>query len=113
MQALIVDTEVVELRPDDEVYTVVSGWYWVPVPERLEGEIDTLDWYYDRDTDSFKKKPPFVCAPIEHRLGNYPTNGEQFAALWDDIDAGLFGEAAKTGRFYLDVKEVKDKYPLE
>ena len=29
MQALIVDTEVVELRPDDEVYTVVSGWYWV------------------------------------------------------------------------------------
>tara|TARA_B100002019_G_scaffold288891_1_gene303422 strand:- start:842 stop:1177 length:336 start_codon:yes stop_codon:yes gene_type:complete len=31
--------------------------------------------------------------------------------LWDDIDAGKFGEAAKTGKFYTDVKTIKEKYP--
>ena len=31
--------------------------------------------------------------------------------LWDDIDAGKFGEAAKTGKFYTDVKAIKEKYP--
>ena len=31
--------------------------------------------------------------------------------LWDDIDAGKFGEAAKTGKFYTDVKTIKNKFP--
>ena len=31
--------------------------------------------------------------------------------LWDDIDAGKFGEDAKTGKFYTDVKNIKAKYP--
>ena len=31
--------------------------------------------------------------------------------LWDDIDAGKFGETAKTGKFYTDVKAIKEKYP--
>ena len=31
--------------------------------------------------------------------------------LWDDIDAGKFGEAAKTGQFYTYVKSIKEKHP--
>ncbi len=31
--------------------------------------------------------------------------------LWDDIDPGKFGETAKTGKFYTDVKAIKEKYP--
>jgi hypothetical protein len=31
--------------------------------------------------------------------------------LWRDIDAGKFGETAKTGEWYLAMKAVKDKYP--
>ena len=113
MHALIVDTEVVELRPDDEVFTVVSGWYWVPVPEKFESEIDTLDWTYDRETDTFKKKPPYQSTGLEDRLGNYPTFGEQFDMLWNDINDGKLGEDAKSGSWYLAIKAVKDKYPLQ
>lgn len=36
---------------------------------------------------------------------------EQLDKLWHDIDAGKFGDAAKTGGFYLARKVVKDKYP--
>jgi hypothetical protein len=31
--------------------------------------------------------------------------------LYKDIDAGLFGESAKTGAFYLAIKAVKDTHP--
>jgi hypothetical protein len=31
--------------------------------------------------------------------------------LFHDIDSGKFGDAAKTGTFYLGRKAVKDKYP--
>lgn len=31
--------------------------------------------------------------------------------LYKDIDAGLFGEAAKTGSFYLHIKTIKDEVP--
>ena len=36
---------------------------------------------------------------------------EQLDKLWHDIDSGKFGDAAKTGGFYLARKAVKDKYP--
>ena len=111
MQALIVDTEVVELRPDDEVYTVVSGWYWVPVPEKLVEEINSIDWIYDRESDTFSLKPEYIPTWDESRRGNYPTFADQFSDLYDDIAAGVFGEAAKTGKFYTSLKEVKDSFP--
>ena len=35
----------------------------------------------------------------------------QLEKLWDDIDAGKFGETAKTGQFYTYVKNIKEKHP--
>jgi len=35
----------------------------------------------------------------------------QLEKLYDDIDAGLFGEDAKTGQFYLYIKGIKDSIP--
>lgn len=45
------------------------------------------------------------------RKGYYPAIVEQLDLLYHDIDSGKFGDAAKTGNFYLDRKAVKDKYP--
>lgn len=45
------------------------------------------------------------------RVKKYPTLQSQFAALYDDIDAGLFGESAKEGIFYKSIKNIKDRYP--
>jgi hypothetical protein len=36
---------------------------------------------------------------------------EQLGKLYNDIDAGLFGENAKTGEFYTFIKSVKDNSP--
>ena len=41
----------------------------------------------------------------------FPFIGDQLDALWRDINAGKFGETAKTGEWYLAMKAVKDKYP--
>ena len=41
----------------------------------------------------------------------FPYIGDQLDALWRDINAGKFGETAKTGEWYLAMKAVKDKYP--
>jgi len=41
----------------------------------------------------------------------YPTLAEQFDLMYHAIDAGDFGNDAKTTSFYTKLKAVKDKYP--
>ena len=41
----------------------------------------------------------------------FPSLADQLDKLWHDIDSGLFGESAKTGSFYTDIKTVKDANP--
>ena len=40
----------------------------------------------------------------------YKSVGEQLDLLWHDIDAGKFGDTAKTGEWYKDIKAVKDRF---
>ena len=48
--------------------------------------------------------------PILKRIKEYNIS-EQLNLLYDDINQGLFGEAAKTGKFFNYIKEIKEKYP--
>tara|TARA_B100000614_G_scaffold250728_1_gene261317 strand:- start:494 stop:781 length:288 start_codon:yes stop_codon:yes gene_type:complete len=41
----------------------------------------------------------------------YPNLKEQFDQLFRDINAGKFGEDAKTGEWYIAIKAVKDANP--
>ena len=45
------------------------------------------------------------------REAYYEILAEQLDKLYHDIEDGKFGDAAKTGQFYLGRKAVKDKYP--
>jgi hypothetical protein len=45
------------------------------------------------------------------RRSEYGHVAEQLGKLYKDIDAGLFGEQAKTGEFYTHIKAVKDANP--
>jgi len=112
MHALIVDTEVVELRPDDEVFSVVSGWYWVPVPEKIQGEINNIDWMYDRESDTFSKKPEYQASPEELRMHSYPPVKDQLDVLWHDIDEGRL-PGKDTSAWYAEIKKIKDTVPKE
>ena len=45
------------------------------------------------------------------RKNYYPSLLKQLDLLYHDIDSGKFGDAAKTGSFYLARKAGKHKYP--
>jgi hypothetical protein len=60
--------------------------------------------------------PPTVTRTTPYdqaRRNNFGTAEQQMALLYDDIKAGLFGEDAKTGLWYLHVKAVKDANPKD
>ena len=46
----------------------------------------------------------------DNRKQYYSKFKDQLDKLYHDIDSGKFGDAAKTGGFYLARKAVKDKY---
>lgn len=48
----------------------------------------------------------------QHRQEVYNNLGQQLNLLYDDIQAGLFGEAARTGQFATHLKHVKDQWPV-
>lgn len=48
---------------------------------------------------------------ISKRRAEYGKTEEQLDALFHDIDLGLFGEVAKSGKFYAHIKEIKDSNP--
>jgi len=52
-----------------------------------------------------------LSAHEHQRQIRYGRIENQLDMLYKDIDAGLFGEAAKTGSFYLHIKTIKDEVP--
>lgn len=60
------------------------------------------------DEEEIKQSLP----PILKRIKEYNVS-EQLNLLYDDIDQGLFGEQAKTGKFFQYIKEIKEKYPKD
>jgi len=46
-----------------------------------------------------------------NRMSEYNNYGHQLDKLYDDIEAGKFGEDAKTGSWYLWIKAIKDANP--
>lgn len=47
---------------------------------------------------------------VIRRMKAYDVN-QQLNFLYDDIEAGLFGEAAKTGKFYQLIQQIKQDIP--
>lgn len=65
----------------------------------------------------FKDLPPPDPTKIEwdhatSRKKIYPEIADQLDCLYKDIDNGLFGKEAKTGSFYLAIKQVKETHPV-
>ena len=64
----------------------------------------------------YLQPPPAEIAEKLDQLNNwrnqrqekYGNIGEQLNLLFDDIDAGLFGEQAKNGQWYNHIKNIKD-----
>ena len=79
----------------------------IDVPDRVYADYRVVDGVLvERDV----AYSPHQYHHAISRLQEYNIN-TQLAALSDDINAGFFGEAAKTGSFITYVNAVKAKYP--
>ena len=57
------------------------------------------------EVDELPEIPPVIRRMQEYNIGH------QLNLLVDDIQAGLFGEAAKSGKFIEYVMDIKEKHP--
>ena len=48
----------------------------------------------------------------QHREEVYRNLGQQLNLLYDDIQAGVFGDAARTGQFATYLKDLKNQWPV-
>lgn len=87
-----------------------NGYFELKVDENLNKIPEDTSQY---DTQEYKDAQSLVQYRKDRVVNNdgYKPNGCQHDAFWHDIDAGLFGENAKTGSFYLENKDAKDRYP--
>lgn len=97
-------TDIVEAGEEFEVYTGPgSGLRWMDIPDdaTIDWKLELGEWIPD-----FEFHDPEML-----RVVAYGDPGEQLSMLYKDIDAGLFGDVAKEGKFYQHVKNVKDNQP--
>lgn len=47
------------------------------------------------------------------RSVQYPSLKDQLENLWDDIEAGVFGEEAKNGKFFQSIEKIKKENPKD
>jgi hypothetical protein len=74
------------------------------VPERVQTEYKIID----------QQLVPFKSNPYDsmyYRMSAYRDVGQQLNLLYDDIQADVFGEAAKTGKFAAYIQQLKQQFP--
>lgn len=77
------------------------------VPVNVQSDYKIIEGVLTKRDESYSPHP---YHHVLSRLQEYNIN-TQLAALSDDINAGLFGEAAKSGSFMTYINNVKSKYP--
>lgn len=101
-KALVVDNEVIQIEEAEFEVHADATWHDVGTDVQ-EG------WVLADGTFS----APAVVTPAydEARRRAYPFLEEQLDLLWHAIDAGHFGEPAKTSSFYTTLQTVKNNNP--
>ena len=67
---------------------------------------------YSIDGQVFDINDPHSIQNARLRQDEYSNLGAQLNLLYDDIQAGLLGEAAKSGQFAQYLSVIKQKYPV-
>lgn len=108
-----VTTAIQELRPgasfaveyanDGDHYATLQ---WYPENEQLAPTRTEVDAKLAEQKAAWEAQ-----SYARNRFVEYPYLEVQFGMLYDDIEAGKFGEDAKTGKWFTAMKAVKDKYP--
>ena len=95
-------TDIVEAGEEFDIYTGPgSKFRWVDMPDEgtIDWKLEFNEWIPDHGHVDVSQA----------RVVGYGDQGAQLGRLFDDIKAGLFGDAAKEGKFYKAVQSVKDE----
>ncbi len=79
----------------------------------VANRLDDIDHYQVINGQLVERSQPLE-QPLDYtfvRSQEYKDIGNQLDLLYKDIQAGLFGEAAKTGQFAQHILAVKQQYP--
>ena len=101
-KALVKNNVVVDIQ--DAEFETHSDFTWHDVGSDVE-----VGWELSDGT--FSEPTPIVVPWNAARMAAYPDLREQLDLLWHAIDAGHFGEPAKTSSFYTTLQTVKNNNP--
>lgn len=101
-KALVVDNEVLQISEAE--FEVHADATWHDVGNDVEEGWILTDGVFAARTGG---TAPYDLA----RRRDYPILAEQLDLLWHAIDAGHFGEPAKTSTFYTTLQTVKNNHP--
>ena len=95
-------SDIAEPGEEFETYTGPGASYrWVDAPDEV-----SLDWKLEFN----EWIPNHGHVDVSQaKVVGYGDGGSQLARLFDDIKAGLFGDAPKEGKFYKAIQSVKDE----
>lgn len=108
---------ILRVAQHDTIFILSEDGNWVD----LEILHKPSKYYYDTANNQMVAKPEATDQQItqvktdwvSQRRRWYGTSEQQMNWLYDDIKAGKFGEDAKTGKWYLHIKAVKEQYPKD
>lgn len=101
---------------EEECFECHEDFRWVDIPDDWVQEEGTNppDFFWNPDLQKVQKvtydPPDWDVA----RLAAYDdiSAGGELGLLWDDIDAGIFGDDIKSkSKFYLAIKQIKEAHP--
>ena len=98
-------TDIINEGEEFEVYTGPgSGLRWIDIPDEgtIDWKLELGEWIPD-----FEFHDPEIV-----RIVAYGDPGMQLSKLYKDIEAGLFGDAAKGGEFFKHIAGVKSECAL-
>jgi len=100
---------------EDEQFEVHDDFRWVDIPDDwvMEEGTNPPDFFWNPDTQKVQRKE----APVEgweikrQRAYSDLSVEKQLGNLYDDIEAGVFGDIQGKSKFFTEVKSLKESIP--
>lgn len=100
---------------EEECFETHEDFKWVDIRDDWVQEEGTNppDFVWNPDLQEVQRNLPEPDTWDISRQNAYEslTPGGELALLWDDIDAGVFGDIKGNSKFYTAIKNIKDAHP--
>ena len=103
------------VKTAEECFETHEDYKWVDIPDDwvMEEGTNPPDFFWNEDKQEVQRvhiEPEGWEQKRRFAFENLSIE-EQLAALYDDIEAGIFGDIAGKSKFYTAIKGIKDSIP--